>query len=392
MRILRVITSANPVYGGPIEALKQTTKALSALGHVTEVVTLDDPKMPWVTGQNLSIHALGPCTRLYSVCPRLIPWLKRNGEKYDVIIQHGLWNYTSVATWTALRRLSKPYFVYTHGMLDPWFRESYPIKHLAKQIVWWLADGRLLRDARAVLFTTEEERLLARDAFWPYHLREIVVGYGTADVAGEPAEQIEAFRSLVPELRGRRYLLFLSRIHPKKGCDQLIRAFAPLALLNPDLDLVVAGPDQVGSRVELERIARQEGIAQRVHWPGMLQNEVKWGAFRACDAFVLPSHQENFGIVVAEALACGKPVLITNKVNIWREVKAAEAGLVAEDNELGISELLRSFFDMPPQQIAEMGRRARQLFLDRFEIKKVAANLLATLGPAASPARASHTH
>jgi hypothetical protein len=79
-------------------------------------------------------------------------------------------------------------------------------------------------------------------------------------------------------------------------------------------------------------------------------------------------------------------------VNIWREVKAAEAGLVAEDNQLGISELLRRFFDMRPQQIADMGRSARQLFLERFEIKKVAANLLAALAPAASPARASHTH
>jgi glycosyltransferase involved in cell wall biosynthesis len=380
VKILRVIASTNPALGGPIEAIRQTTKALLALGHVTELVTVDDPNESWIKCDNLFIHALGPCTQIYSYCSRLTPWLKSNGNKYDIIIQHGLWNYTSFATWNALRSLSKPYYVYTHGMLDPWFREAYPIKHIAKQLLWWLADGRLLRDARAVFFTTEEECRLARNAFWPYSLREVVARYGTADVPDEGDKQLEMFRRFVPELRDRRYLLFLSRIHPKKGCDLLIRAFISVAAKYPGLDLVIAGPDQVGLRAELEQIADQEGIARRIHWPGMLKDDLKWGAFRGCEALVLPSHQENFGIVVAEALACSKPVLITNKVNICREVEAAGAGLVSEDNQVGISALLDGFLEMPQQKIATMGAAARRLFVERFEIKKVVDDLLATLG------------
>lgn len=379
MKILRVISSANPAYGGPIEALKQTTKVLSRLGHSTEVVTLDDPNKKWVNEGDLKIHALGPSSHFYNYSPKLIPWLKQNCENYDIIVQHGLWNYTSFATWYALRSRSKPYYVYTHGMLDPWFRREYPIKSIAKQIVWWMADGLLLRDARAVLFTSDDERLLARNAFWPYRIREVVASYGTADVVGDQRFQIEAFKCLVPELCGRRYLLFLGRIHIKKGCDLLINAFAPLASLYPDLDIVMAGPDQVGWRSELEKLSWEMGVSHRIHWPGMLQNDVKWGAMRGCEAFVLPSHQENFGIGVAEALACGKPVLITDKVNIWREIEAAGAGLVSEDNQNGVSQLLRQFLAMPQEGAAQMGEIARRMFLDNYEINKVAEKLLVTL-------------
>src|SRR5262249_49614778 len=215
-----------------------------------------------------------------------------------------LWNYTSLATWKALRGSGVPYFVFTHGMLDPWFRETYPIKHIAKQIVWWMVEGRLLHDARAVLFTTEEERILAQGEFWPWRARGCVVGYGTADVPGDEVAQLTAFRTSLPALGARPFLLFLSRIDPKKGCDILIRSFARTAFANPNIDLVMAGPDRVGWRRRLEEIARAEGIGKRVHWCGMINGDVKWGAYRAAEALVLPSHSENFGVAVAEALAC----------------------------------------------------------------------------------------
>jgi glycosyltransferase involved in cell wall biosynthesis len=120
---------------------------------------------------------------------------------------------------------------------------------------------------------------------------ERVVAFGTKDVAGSADAQIASFRTLLPQLASRKFILFLSRIHPKKGCDLLIQAFAKVAAENKELDLVMAGPDSVGWGSKLMRLAEDLGVANRIHWPGMLKGDQKWGAFRAAEAFVLPSHQ-----------------------------------------------------------------------------------------------------
>jgi glycosyltransferase involved in cell wall biosynthesis len=122
-----------------------------------------------------------------------------------------------------------PYFVFTHGMLDPWFKRHYPLKHLKKWLYWPWGEYRVLRDARALMFTCEEERRLARESFWLYKANECVTNYGTARPEGDSEKQREAFLSEFPELRGKRVLLFLGRIHEKKGCDILIQSFGDLA-------------------------------------------------------------------------------------------------------------------------------------------------------------------
>jgi len=182
----------------------------------------------------------------------------------------------------------------------------------------------VLRDAAAVFFTTKTERDQARTSFKPNRWNSVVAPLGIMEdehARQDPAREVEAFYGELPELRGRHFLLFLARIHEKKGCDLLIEAFARVAVLAPDVQLVMAGPDQVGMQAKLQSRAEQLGIAARVHWPGMIGGEVKWGALRACDALVLPSHQENFGVSVAEALLAGRPVLLSYPVNIWPEIE-----------------------------------------------------------------------
>jgi len=150
----------------------------------------------------------------------------------------------------------------------------------------------------------------------------VVVGYGTSAPTGDAEQQQKLFLRRFPHLRDQRLVLFLSRIHPKKGVDLLIEAFAAVAPMDPRLQLVIAGPDQVGWQAQLQQRAAALGIAERITWPGMLGGDLKWGAFRAAELFCLPSHQENFGVVVAEALACGLPVAIAEHVNISAEVSA----------------------------------------------------------------------
>jgi glycosyltransferase involved in cell wall biosynthesis len=118
------------------------------------------------------------------------------------------------------------------------------------------------------------------------------------------------------------------------------------------------------------------GVAERITWPGMLQGEAKWGAFYSAEVFALPSHQENFGIAVAEALGCGLPVLISDKVNIWREVLGQNAGLVAPDTLEGTQQLLRGWLSLTAAQGREMRQNALALFRDRFTVDAMAAALV----------------
>ncbi len=379
MNFLQVISSADPAHGGPMEGIRQTSEVLAQMGHHTEVASSDDPALPWLRDFSLTVHALGPGKSGYGYAPRMVPWLRENAARYDAVIVNGLWQYAGLAAWRALRGRETPYFVYTHGMLDPWFKRTYPLKHLKKSLYWPWGDYRVLRDAKAVLFTCEEEKLLARQSFGLYRANEVVVSYGTAGPAGDAVAQRAAFLSRYPELRGKRLLLFLSRIHVKKGCDLLIEAFARVAGADPSLHLVMAGPDQTGWRPELERRAASLDVPDRITWAGMLTGDMKWGAFYAAEVFALPSHQENFGVAVAEALACSLPVLISNKVNIWREIIEDGAGLVAEDTEVGTTRLLQEWLALPLPARQEMARRARRCFEDRFEIQIAANNLLEAL-------------
>lgn len=382
MRLLHIISSVDPKGGGPMEGVHQIGKQLSAMGHTVEVLSLDDPAAAFVQSSALTVHAIGPSPGTYHYNPHLVAWLRTHAKAYDVIVVNGIWQYHSYGTWRALRSVGMPYYIYTHGMLDPWFKRRFPLKHLKKWLYWPWAEYRVLRDARAVLFTCEDERLLARESFWLYRAREAVVSYGTQSPPANAALLRAQFLQAHPALLGKRVLLFLSRIQVKKGCDLLIEAFARVAAQDPTLHLLMAGPDQTGWMAELKALAQARGMAERISWPGMLQGDLKWGAFYAAEAFVLPSHQENFGIAVAEAMACGLPVLISDKVNIWREIQGDGAGIVNTDSIEGTTQTLQQWLKLDPQEKQAMGLRARSSFEKRFTVDAMANSLLAIVAKA----------
>lgn len=375
MKILHVISSADPRFGGPIEGIQQIARVQQARNHRIEIASTDDPANEIFKSFPLKVHALGPGRTHYRYAPRLLLWLRKHARDYDAVIANGLWQYSTYAVWRALHDSATPYFLFTHGMLDPWFKHTYPLKHAKKWLFWPWADYRALRDASAVFFTCEEERRLARQSFWLYRCNEVVVNYGTSGPTGESALQKTRFLQHYPALQGKRLFLFLSRIHEKKGCDLLIDAFAAVAQRDPRLHLVMAGPDQTGWQKTLSARATRLGITDRITWTGMLSGDMKWGAYRAAEAFVLPSHQENFGIVVAEALACALPVLISNKVNIWREIEADHAGLIADDTLAGATSLFERWLALEPNAHQQMRDNALACFSKRFEIQSAIDSL-----------------
>jgi glycosyltransferase involved in cell wall biosynthesis len=376
MKILNCIHSLNPSIGGPLESVRQSTLVLTRRGHTVEVVSLDAPMDRWVAEFPGTASALGPGRGSYGYAPRFVPWLKERRAGYDAVVVHGIWQYNSFGVWRALHKTATPYFVYPHGMLDPWFNRTYPLKHLKKLLYWPWAEYRVLRDAAAVLFTTEQERLLARESFRLYRCHEVVVNFGTAAPEVDWAKAREDFYRAFPPLRGKNFLLFLGRLHEKKGCEELIRAFAALN----KTQLVLAGPcaDENYLR-RVKRLTSELGCEDRITFTGMLSGNPKWGAFAAAEAFILPSHQENFGIAVVEALACGIPVLISNQVNIWREIVADGCGYAEDDNLAGARRLLERWRDTLPAQRAEMSAAARRSFAQRFEINNAVDSFLRIL-------------
>ena len=390
MKILNVINSIQAADGGPIEGIRQLADALSPMGHRVEVVSMDDPGNPEVRRFPLPLYAVGPSWWQYKYSKRLVPWLRQNAARYDAVVVNGLWGYASFGTWRGLRRSGPPYVVFAHGMLDPWFKEEYPLKHLKKSLYWWWADYRVVRDANAILYTCEEERVLARQSFSLYSATERIVGFGTTRPGGDPEKQRRVFLDRFPELQGKRLVLFISRIHPKKGCDLVIEAFARVLAGAPEWRLVMAGPDQVGWQKELEKIAARLGISERITWTGMVTEESKWGALRAAEVMLLPSHQENFGLVVAEALACGVPVLLSHKINIWREVVTHGGGFADEDSADGAARLLAHWLRLPPAPQRETRRRAEECFDSKFEIGRAAASLAETLESIANGDECAH--
>ena len=216
-----------------------------------------------------------------------------------------------------------------------------------------------------MLFTAEEERVRARQSFPFYQCRELVTSYGTA-LPPQDGERLRAgFLAAHPGLRGRRLLLFLGRIHEKKGATCWCRPSLPWRAATPRYT-VMAGPCDAEMRARLERIAGLCGVGARITRTGMLQGDAKWGAFYAADAFCLPSHRENFGVAVAEALGCGLPVLISDKVNIWRETERSGAGTVAPDSLAGTIDVLQRWLGTDAARRRAMGANARRAFDESF--------------------------
>jgi glycosyltransferase involved in cell wall biosynthesis len=383
LKILQLVHTLDPSVGGVAAAVMALSRGLAQRGHKIDIVVLDDPSAAWVRQTDLNMHALGVGRRSYRYSAMLLPWLRQHSGDYDRVIVNGIWQYLSFAAWRRYAGSGIPYFVFPHGMLDPWFKKTFPLKHLKKWLYWPWAEYRVLRDAAAVIFTSEEERLLARKSFWLYHAREKVSPLGIeAPLVFENAKS--KFLDRYPQLQNTRNFLFLGRLHPKKGCDILLEAFARTQS-RESIALILAGPDQIGWETELRRRVERLNLSDRVVFTGMLEGEMKQGAFAAADAFVLPSHQENFGIAVVEALAAGVPVLISSRVNIWREIEADRAGFVESDNVDGTTRLLQNWIDTAPADRDAMRQNARTCFDRRFEINRAVDSLLQILNePAAA--------
>jgi len=162
VRILHCIGTVDPASGGPIEGVRQISRINAGYGHAIELLTLDPPDSAEAAAFPFKVHALGPGRTHYGYSRQLAPWLRAHAQRFDAVIVNGIWGHNLHSVWRALAGTRVPYFVFPHGMLDPWFKYRHPLKHLKKWLFWPWAVYPALRDASAVLFTCAEERDQAR--------------------------------------------------------------------------------------------------------------------------------------------------------------------------------------------------------------------------------------
>jgi glycosyltransferase involved in cell wall biosynthesis len=394
MKVLRVIASMDPARGGPSQGIRNLVPELIKLGCQNEVLCLDTSDASHVRQSDFTIYAIGSAKGPWAYSARLKNWLRSHLTDYDVVIIHGLWLYHGYAVTSVMNELRAKgkklpiCYVMPHGMLDPYFQKdpSRRSKAIRNAIYWRLIEKRVINQADGVLFTCEEELLLARQTFPGYAPKtELNIGYGIQPPPSQQAISSKTFHEVCPGLKGRPYLLFLSRIHQKKGVDLLIHAYAKiLSQSSPETSesrpcLVIAGPTDSAYADQMKMLVSELGLSDRVFFSGMLRGEMKWAAFYGCEAFVLPSHQENFGIAVVEALACGKPVLITKQVNIWREIVEASCGLACQDTSDGIFDLLSGYLNFSADQTREMACAAQACFEQRFDVKESAKKFISMI-------------
>jgi glycosyltransferase involved in cell wall biosynthesis len=373
MKVLHVLSSIDPRSGGPVEALRGLACAQAAAGLTVEVVAT------WTRGANVDlaeqlrqrgvrVDLIGPCWRPLGWHPRLSTIVSEAVGRANIVHIHGLWEEIQHRAARSAWRAGKPYLIRPCGMLDPW---SLAQGRLKKALYLRLRLRTDLDRAAALHFTSQPECDLAR----PLGLRAPAVIEPNGVTLDEYVELPSrgTFRVRHGLDPGRPVVLFLSRLHAKKGLDLLLPAFAQAR--PRDALLVLAGPDADGYRASLETEVKRLGLSERVLFTGMLQGAEKRAAFVDADLFVLPSYQENFGIAVVEALAAGTPVLISDQVNIHDDVRrAGVGGVVPTAIDPLAAELTRWLTD--PDLHAAAAARARPFVRERYDWDRIARRWL----------------
>jgi len=333
MRITHVIPYMHPHAGGPPVFVDRISQKLVKHGWDVRVITTDcmaneqsdDWQKTYRDHYPFEVHKAKFGSYAYS--PTLAASLKAAIGQSDLVHLHTLWSYPNRTAARICRELDVPFVIMPQGMIDP---NSLQRKKIKKKIYGHLFEWPYVRTASAMIYTHEEERRLAEQSVSGLP-KGYIVSMG-ADEAPPFSREILAgqFFQKYPELRGRKLVVFLGRLHSKKGLDLLIPAFAEVLKSDPNIHLVLVGPGEKNYVQGLHDLIVKLGFSERVLFTGHLAAEAKWQGLAAGTVYVLPSYQENFALTVVEAMRGGLPVVLSRRVNIWEDVTKAGAGLACD--------------------------------------------------------------
>jgi glycosyltransferase involved in cell wall biosynthesis len=352
--------------GGVVRCVLDLCAGLAEAGHEVTLLTTDDRDVPeeWKRGgadQPRSVVLDAPRLPGGFFAPGAGRRLREHVGAADVLHLHAMWTPANVQLAAAARRTGVPYVYSVHGMLDDWCMSQRTTK---KRIFLGLFGRRMLHEAAAVHCTARAELEQARP--WFPKGRGVVVPL-VMDLS--PFEELpgpEPARARFPLLEGDApRLLFLSRVHYKKGIELLIRAADVLRRRDRVVDVIVAGTGEDAYLRELETLARSLGVDDRVHFPGFVSGVEKVSLYQAADVFVLPTSQENFGFVLFEALAAATPVVTTRGADTWPELEAGGGAVIVDADPEAIAGAAAAILDDPARGRA-MGDAGRAWVFDNL--------------------------
>jgi len=371
LNIVHITPSLSPRAGGPATVAMHLAAAQGALGHAVSIVSslraCDTAAFETAASGVRGFDRVNVRLKR-SFSAGMIPLYRRIIPAADVVHIHGVWEPMLLLAGTMAGRHGVPYLVRPCGMLDAW---SLSQRAMKKKMALWLAHRRLLNKASYIHVLTPEEAASVKALQIRAPLVTIPNGVDLREIDGAPAE---AIFDRVPALRGKPYVLFLGRLHYKKGLDFLAEVFARVGQLMPELQLLVAGPDD-GEEVAFRELIGRLGIGGRVHLTGALAGAEKYSAFKNAALFCLPSQQEGFSNAVIEAMAAGVPVAVSTECH-FAEIERVNAGRVFP---LRIEKGVEAVYDLltkSPMQRTHIGAAGRMYIACNHTWEQVAGRTL----------------
>lgn len=366
-KILRIISSLDPEYGGPPTAIVDSTIALNKIGFKVDIVTHDNKESQFVKIKNTTIHNLGPSLLGdYNLNFKFTKWLIQNRSKYDLFIVEGLWQFNTLA---ARLFLKKKYYVFVHGQLDPSYKKFF-FNKIKKFIYWNLIEKKNLKDSKFILLTNKKEKDLLNDTYVNTKgLKKKVVDYGILEPKYDTSKVKKIFYKKFKSLKDKDFYIYLGRFHNKKGCEIIMNAVKYFSLRKKPINVLMCGSNNIYKKY-LQKISKDLNIEKNIIWSNFLKNDIKLGALLSSKAMLLPSYGENFGVALVEAMACGIPVLTTNKVNIYNYIIENNAGYISSPNNVNFIKIINKFENLKKSNITQLKKNAYRCFKNNFLLSK----------------------
>lgn len=376
--VCNVITSINQDIGGPAVVVPAFAEILAEGGIDSHLLTLDySHRGPQVEiDPQVCLHSYP--TSLFSSklggisfeAAQQLDFL--SCHQLDIVHSHSLWLFLNFYARKAALKNNLPLIISPHGALEPW---SLSQNSLKKRFVWSLCEYKNLKSASLFHATSKQEAQSIRNLGFGQPIA--VIPNGVSNELLTSTGSRKKLETQFPKCKDKRWLLFLSRLHSKKGVDTLILVWKELAKYYPEWHLIIAGPDRSGYKSTLEGLAADIGVSESLTFTDLLAGELKLSALYNSDVFVLPTHSENFGIAIAEALGCGTPV-ITTKNAPWNELITTRSGWWIDDSRSSLLEALTEAMNLSESELSAMGQRGRELIIQKYSWNAIAKKLMQT--------------